>query len=170
MLRANFFYKFFNYKNNSIHGIVKYNSNEKFDLQEQLNLQIIEIDQKISENSKYLLEAQIIKIRSSFSQSKNFIETIGQNVYKNKVEDSIQWHQNQLKELYFRRRELQINLEKTKGIFWINQLKRFISIIFIGFFILLSLFIFFSGFMIIIYLLPFIILILLSYFIMTKKH
>tara|TARA_Y100001968_G_C18988044_1_gene540096 strand:- start:37 stop:549 length:513 start_codon:yes stop_codon:yes gene_type:complete len=170
MLRVNFFYKFFKYKRNSNNEIVKYNSNTTFDLQDQLKLQMIEIDKKISENSKALMEAQIVKLRSTFSKSNNFIEKIGQNVYKVKLEDSIIWHQKKLKELYFRRKELKINLEKLQGIFWINQIKRCLTIVFIAVFILLSLFIFVSGFMIIIYLLPLILVILLAYLILAKKY
>ncbi len=170
MLRANFLFKFFNYKKNSSHKIIRHNSNGNFSLQDQINSHIIEIDQKISENSKALVEAQIVKLRSTFSRSNNFIAEIGKNVYKTKLEDSINWHQKQLKELYLRRRELEINLEKLKGIFWLNRIKRLLRIILIGFFIFLSLFIFLSGFMIIIYLMPLIILIFLGYFIYTKRY
>ena len=169
MLRANFF-KFFKYKKNSSNKIVQYNSNKNFSVQYQIKTNIIEIDQKILEISKSLVQAQIVKLRSTFSKSNNFLEQIGKNVYKAKVEDSIDWHQKQLKELYFRRRELEINLEKLTGIFWLNRIKRLLRIILIGFFIFLTLFIFLSGFMIIIYLMPLIILILLGYFLSTKRY
>jgi len=169
MLRSNFFYKFFKQSQNNNHEIVKFNPNQEFNLQEEMNLQIIAIDKKISENSKALMEAQIVKFRSTFSQSENIIETIGKNVYKKKVEDSIKWHQNQLKELYLKRKELQINLEKLKGTFWLNKIKRLLQLIFISFFILIGLFIFLSGFMIIIYLLPLILLILVGCFLANKK-
>ena len=167
MLRANFFFKFFKYKQNNSYKIVKYNSNETFSLQDQIKGKIIEIDQRISETSKALVEAQIVKLRSIFSKSNNFIEQIGKNVYKTKLEDSINWHQKQLKELYLRRKELEINLEKIKGTFWLNRIKRLIKLILIGVFIFLNLFIFLSGFMMIIYLMPFI---LLVYLISTKRH
>ena len=170
MLRSNFFYKFFKNDQNRNKGIVKYNSNKEFDLQNQITHQIIEIDQKISENSKALVEAQIVKLRSTFSKSNNFIEKIGESLYKEKLDESIRWHQKQLKELYFMRKKLQINLEKLKGVFWLNRIKRLITILFLGFFILLGLFIFFSGFMLIIYLLPIILLILLGYLITNKTH
>tara|TARA_Y100001968_G_C19097954_1_gene591110 strand:- start:203 stop:715 length:513 start_codon:yes stop_codon:yes gene_type:complete len=170
MLRANFFYNFFQYKNNSSNEILKYNPNRRFDMQDQINNKIIEIDQQISENSKALVEAEMIRLRSTFSKSNNFIEQIGKKVYKTKLEDSINWYQKQLKELYFRRRKLQIHLEKIKGIYWLNQIKRFIKIIFICFLIVLSLFIFLSGFVIIIYLLPLIILISLGYLLAKKKY
>tara|TARA_B100000214_G_C23773198_1_gene537759 strand:+ start:84 stop:593 length:510 start_codon:yes stop_codon:yes gene_type:complete len=169
MLRANFFFKFFKYKRNRNYQIVKYNSNEKFALEDQINIKIKELDQKISENSKSLIEAQIVKLRSTFSKPNNFIEKVGKNLYKTKIDDSISWHQKKIKELYLSRRELEINLEKLKGIFWINQIKRFLKIILIGLFIFLSVFIFLSGFMIIIYLLPLIILIFLAYLISNKK-
>ena len=133
MLRANFFLKLFKYKQNSSQKIVQYRSNENFSLQDQINIKIEEIDQKISENSKALVEAQIVKLRSTFSRSNNFIEQLGKNVYKTKLEDSINWHQKQLKELYLRRRELEINLEKLKGIFWQNRIKRILRIILIVF-------------------------------------
>ena len=170
MLRANFFFKFFKYRPNSSHEIVQYNSDENFSLHDQITTKIIEIDQKISENSKALVEAQIVKFRSKFSKSNYFIEQIGKNIYKAKLEDSINWHQKKLKELYVRRRELEINLEKLQRIFWLNRIKRILKFIFLGFFTFLSLFIFLSGFIIIIYLMPLIILIFLGYFISTKRY
>ena len=170
MLRANFIFKFFKYKQNSSHEIVQYNPNENFSVQDQINTKLIDIDQKISESSNALIEAQIVKFRSTFSRPNNFIEQIGKNVYKAKSEDSINWHKSQLKELYLMRRELEINLEKLQGIFWLNRIKRLLRIILIGFLIFLSLFIFLSGFMIIIYLMPFIILIFLGYLIHTRRY
>ena len=170
MLRANFFFKFFKYKQNNSYKIVKYNSNETFSLQDQIKGKIIEIDQRISETSKALVEAQIVKLRSTFSRSNNFLEQVGKNLYKTKLEDSINWHQKQLKELYLRRKELEINLEKIKGTFWLNRIKRLIKLILIGVFIFLNLFIVLSGFMIIIYLMPLIILIFLGYFMSTKRY
>ena len=169
MLRANFF-KFFKYKKNSNHEIVKYNSNNNFSIQDQIKTNIIEIDQKILEISKSLIEAQVVKLRSTFSKSNNFLEQIGKNIYKTKIEDSINWHQKQLKELYLRRRELEIKLEKLKGVFWLNRIKRLLRLIIIGFFIFIGLFFFLSGFMIIIYLMPLIILIFLAYLISTKQY
>tara|TARA_Y100001968_G_scaffold75172_1_gene66588 strand:- start:495 stop:1007 length:513 start_codon:yes stop_codon:yes gene_type:complete len=170
MLRARFFYNFFKYEQNKSNEIVKYNSKSKLDLEDQINSRIIEIDEDISKNSTALFEAQIVKLRSTFSKSNNFIDKIGKNVYKKKLEESIDWHQDKLKELYFRRRELQTKLERVQGVFWLNRIKRFLKIIFIGFFILLSLFIFVSGFMIIIYILPLIILILLVYLLINKQY
>tara|TARA_B100000945_G_C20243518_1_gene531147 strand:+ start:210 stop:725 length:516 start_codon:yes stop_codon:yes gene_type:complete len=170
MLGANFFYKFFKYKKNSSNGIMQYSSNAKFAIQDQINIKIIDIDQQISENSKALVEAEIVKLRSTFSKSNNFIEQIGKNAYKTKLEDSIIWHQKQLKDLYLKRRELEINLEKIKGIFWLNRIKRILRMVLIGFFIFLSLLIFLSGFMIIIYLMPVIILFFIGYLISTKRY
>ena len=97
-------------------------------------------------------------MRSQLSKSNNFIEQIGKNVYDPKLKESINWHQKKLKELYFERKELQINLEKLKGIFWLNRIKRSLAILLIAFCILFSLFIFLSGFVLIIYLLPIILL------------
>ena len=169
MLRANFFYKFFKHKGKNDYKIIKWDENKNNDIEGAINLKIIEIDKKISENTKALVEAQFVKLRSNFSKSNNFIEKVGQNFYKVKLEDSINWYQKEIKELILKRKELQTQLEKTQGIFWLNQIKRFIKIVCIGFFILLSLFVFFSGFMIIIYLLPIILLIILVYLLSTKN-
>ena len=84
MLRSNFIFKLFKNKKKRSNEIIQYNSNKRFDLEEQINIQITEIDQKISENNKALVEAQIIKFRSTFSRPNNFIEQIGKNVYKTK--------------------------------------------------------------------------------------
>ncbi len=170
MLRANFFFKFFKNKENSNHEIIQYNSNQNFALQDQINIKIKSIDQEISENNKALVEAQLVKLKSIFSRSNNFILKIGKNIYKKRLDESIYWHQSNLKELYRKRRELEIKLEKLKGIFWQNRIKRFMKIMVIGMFIFLLLFIFLSGFMIIIYLMPFIILILLVYLIAIEKY
>ena len=170
MLRAKFFYKFFKSKQKRSTEVVKYNSNVKFDLEDKINNQLIKINQEISENSKALLEAQIVKIRSNFSKSNNLIERIGRNIYQPKLEESINWHQKQIKDLYLKRRELQKNLEKLQGTFWLNRIKTFLTIILIGFFSLFTLFIFLSGFMIIIYFLPLIIIILAGYLLINKKN
>ena len=170
MLRSNFFYKFFKQAQISDHKIVKYNLNKEFNLEDQVKNEIIEIDKRISKDSKALIEAQIVKLRSTFSKSNNFIEKIGENVYKAKVEESINWHQKQLKELYLRRKTLQINLEKLQGVFWQNRIKRLLAILLIGLFSLLIVFIFLSGFMLIIYLLPIILLISFCYFIANKTY
>ena len=122
------------------------------------------------ETNKALLEAQIVKFRSTFSNSNNFLEKIGKNVYKKKVDDSIKWYQKDLKELYLKRKMLKINLEKIKGIFWLNQIKRFLKTSLIILFILLSLLIFLSGFMMMIYILPLVLLMVLSYSLFSKKY
>ena len=166
MLKENFFYKFFKYKQNNSLAIMNYDSTKKFDLEDK----IIEIDQRILETNKALVEAQIVKFRSIFSNSNNFLEKIGKNVYKKKVDDSIKWYQKDLKELYLKRKTLQINLEKIKGIFWLNRIKRFLKTSLIILFILLSLLIFLSGFMMMIYILPLVLLMVLSYSLFSKKY
>jgi len=170
MSLSSFFNKFFKSNRNNNYKIIRYQSNRDLELQDQLNKKLIEIDQEISQTSRSLLEGQIVKLRSNFSKSNNFIDRIGKNIYKTKLDESIIWHQKQLKELYLSRKDLQINLEKIKGIYWINRIKRFLAIIFIGIVILVSLFIFLSGFMIIVYLMPLIILIFLGYLLTSQKN
>ena len=165
MLKENFFYKFFKYKQNSSLAILNYGSTKKFDLEDK----IIEIDHRILETNKALLEAQIVKFRSTFSNSNNFLDKIGKNVYKKKIDDSIKWYQKDLKELYLKRKTLQINLEKIKGIFWLNRIKRFLKTSLIILFILLSLLIFLSGLMMMIYILPLVLLMVLSYSLFSKN-
>ena len=170
MLRANFFFKFFKYKQNTNYEIMKYNSNENFSLQDQINTEIVEIDKIIAEHSKALVDAQIVKLRSTFSRSNNFIDQIGKNLYKTKLDDSINWHQKELRSLYLRRKELKINLEKSQGVFWLNRIKRFLRLILIGILISFSLIILLSGFMIVIYLLPLVLLIFLVSLIANKRY
>ena len=170
MSLSSFFNKFFKSNRNKNYKIIQHKSNIDLELQDQLNKKLIEIDQEISATSKSLLEGQIVKLRSNLSKSNNFIDRIGKNIYKTKLDESIIWHQKELKSLYLRRKELEITQEKLKGTFWLNRIKRFLRMILIGFFIFLSIFIFLSGFMIIIYLMPLIILFLLGYFKYTQKN
>ena len=169
MSLSGFFNNFFKSNRNKSYKLIKYNSNRELELQNQINKKLIAIDQEISETSRSLLEGQIVKLRSNLSKSNNFIDRIGKNIYKTKLDESIIWHQKQLKELYIQRKDLQINLEKIKGIYWINRIKRLLAIIFIVIVLTLILFIFLSGFMIIIYLMPLIILIFLGYLLTSKK-
>ena len=169
MSLSSFFNKFFKSNRNNNYEIIRYQSNRDLELQDQLNKKLIEIDQEISQTSRSLLEGQIVKLRSNLSKSNNFIDRIGKNIYKTKLDESIIWHQKQLKELYIKRKDLQINLEKIKGIYWINRIKRLLAIVFIVIVLTLILFIFLSGFMIIIYLMPLIILIFLGYLLTSKK-
>ena len=106
MLNKKFFYQLFRYTKNNNQKIIMYNAYENIGIKDGIKNTISEIDQKIAENSKALFEAQIVKLRSTFSNSNNFIQRISKDVYKIKLEDSINWHQKQLKNLYFERRQL----------------------------------------------------------------
>ena len=158
MLGANFFLNLFKYKKDTSYEIVQYDKNKSFTLEDQINKEIKYIDRKILENSKALIEAQLVKIRSTFTQSSNFIEKIGKNLYKTKLEESINWHQKDIRNLYLRRRNLVIELEKLQGIFWLNQIKRLFGIILIIFLIFLLIIILFSSFVLLIYLMPFLLI------------
>ena len=170
MLGANFLLNLFKYKKNRNFEIIQYDLKKNFTLQDQIEIEIRDTDKKISENSKALVEAQLVKLRSIFSKSNNFIEKIGKNVYKTKIEESIHWHQKNIKNLYIRRRELAIELEKLQGIFWLNQIKRLSRIILLIFLILLILFILFSSFILLVNLIPFILFFFIGYLIFRKKY
>ena len=169
MLRENFFYQFFKSKKDISHQIVGYNANSKYELQKQINIKISKIDQEISEISKALFEAKIINLKYNISKSNNFINKLEKQFYKEKLESSIDWHQEKLKELYITRKVLQVRQSKIQGIYWIIQFKRLLKILLIGFFIVFNIILFLSGFMIIVSLLPIIILIILGYLILSKK-
>ncbi len=94
---------------------------------------------------------------------------MGKNIYKNQIEDSINWHLQKLKDLYFERRRVQIQLEKITGKFWMNRIKRILTVILLGFLLLFSIFIFVSGFLALIYSLPFLILIFIVYTLSRKS-
>ena len=170
MLESNFFYKFFRNKKNTSDKITKFVPSKNFEIENNIKQQLMEIDREITQNSKSLFEAQIVKFRSAFSNPNNFIEKIGKNVYKVQIEDSINWHQKQLKNLYFERSKIQIQLEKITGRFWINRIKRIMKIILLGLGLLLSISIFISGFLAIIYLLPFFIFIFICYILFKESY
>ena len=169
MFDSNFFYKFFRYKKITSNTITTYNPSSNFDIQNKVKTQLIEIDRELAKNSKALFEAQIVKFRSTFSKPNNLIEKMGKNIYKNQIEDSINWHQQKLKDLYFERWRVQIQLEKITGKFWINRIKRMLTLILLGFLLLLSIFIFISGFLAVVYSLPFLFLIFIFYIFLRKS-
>ena len=169
MLNSNFFYKFFRYQKNTSTKITTYNPSNNFEIQNNIQTKLIEIDREIAENSKALLETQIVKFRTIFSKPNNLIEKMGRNIYKNQIEDSINWHQKKLKDLYFQRRRMQIQLEKITGIFWMNRIKRILTLILLGFLLLVSIVLFITGLLAMIYSLPFLILIFIGYIFLRKN-
>ncbi len=169
MLNLNFFYKFFKYQRNVSNEITTYNPSNNFKIHNQINTKLIEIDKEIAQNSKDLFEAQIVRFRTIFSTPKNLIERMGKNMYKSQIEDSISWHQQKLKDLYFERSRIQIQLEKITGNLWINRIKRILKVVLLAFLLLLIIFIFISGFLAMVYSLPFLMLVFMVY-IFSRKN
>ncbi len=169
MLDSNFFYKLFGYKKNTSNKITTYSPSNNFTIHKEIKTQLIEIDREITQNSKALFEAQIVKFRTTFSKTNNLIEKMGKNIYKNQIEDSVNWHQQKLKDLYFERRRLQIKSEKITGTFWLHRIKRILKVVLLGFLLLLIICIFISGFLAMIYSLPFLILIFIAYTLSRKN-
>ena len=170
MFNSNFFHKIFRYKKNISSQITSYDPSNTFKIQSKNKAQMQEIDREIKQNSQALLEAQIVKLRTTFSNPNNLFEQIGRNVYKNQIDVSINWHQKKLKDLYFERRIIQMELEKENGTFWINSIKRSLIILLLIIISLFSVFILISGILAMIYLLPFFILILMGYILLKKKY
>ncbi len=73
MLDSNFFYKFFRYKKNTSNQITTYTASDNFGIQNKIKTQLIKIDREIAQNSKALCEAQIVKLRATFSKPNNLI-------------------------------------------------------------------------------------------------
>ena len=120
------------------------------------------IEKQIAETNRAIFEAQSVKIRSFFTQEKNFLTGLQKKLVESNANKSIKWHLDKLLELRKQKRFLQERLDRLTGKFWSKK----ISSLFIAFSIviifLLSLITLIVGIFTAIYLLPIIGLIVIA--------
>ena len=159
-------------KNKPIYNfkIQKFKDNNNRIIEEQLKKRLIEIDKKITQTIKDLVNSQLLQIRVVLTSKNNLIDKIQRSIYESPINNSIRWHKHILSELYKERKETQIRYEKITGTYWVNRIKSlFVKLLFFGF-IVLSLGVFISGIMAIIYLLPIILTISIIYLFLQYKR
>ena len=98
MLRANFFLKFFKYKQNSSYKIVPYNSNENFSLQDKIKNKLDNAT-SISERMKLINEAVDDSLKKTFKTKKSLTATDSTNFIElMRVESGIVTRKTQMTE------------------------------------------------------------------------
>ena len=170
MFKTNLFNKFFNIKKSSSHAINRYIPNENFQIEEELKKRIQLIDKEIKYNSQNLINAQAVKLKSTFSTNKNILQQLQQNLYQVPLDESIVWYRKKLGSLYKERQSLQFQYEKMSGKLWPNRIKRLFIIGSICLVLCFAIFILFSGIIAVLYLLPLWGLIFFSYLAIKKAQ
>ncbi len=135
---------------------------------ENLKIRINNLDQQIAEINRTIIQAQIVRVRSVFSSNQNFLGGFQKKIVESSASQSISWHQSRLLEIINERRNLQDQLDKLTGQFMKKKLRRLffnfgIALIFTSLIVVLIL-----GFFAVIYALPLIIIIVLSFWFITN--
>ena len=117
-------------KNKNITSISKYKSNNdpKNLLINRITQEITKLDQKISNESKELLQTQVIGIKAALSMENNWLYKLQKKIYWPKIQNSVKWQRDNILQLYKERRRLQIELDRLTGRFWVKQIRQWITI------------------------------------------
>ncbi len=112
------------------------------------------IDKEIIELMSGLFEAKKVQIKSALNTNNNFLFKLQRKFISSAATQSAYWHENNLKNLYQKRKFLQINLEKITGTYWKNKIKRIFFITILIFIIALVISLILMGILLTAYLLP----------------
>lgn len=115
-----FFIKFLKKKPETTYPIEIIKNPYKYSHDKELMLQINQIDLKIKNTSIEIFKAQLVRIRSLFSGKSNIFIDIQRKYLEGSAISSANWHQQQLIELYKKRKSLQIQLNRRKRKGWGN--------------------------------------------------
>ncbi len=116
--------------------------------------QIDSLDREIYEVTQALVQAQLVRLRTSFSQNTNWLGNLQQRWYQASSRESASWHKDRLLFLQQKRRKLKYQLEHLTGAYWPNQLRRLIAIAALVIILALGIWILFMGMITALYLLP----------------
>ncbi len=119
------------YKRKHFKSIVKVDYINSSSNVEILTNNIKEIEDQIVENSRQLIQAQAVRIRSAITPDKNFIDTIQKKYVDDSVIKSISFYQKRLKELNLERKNLVDRIDRIKGNYWKKKILNFIVRIFL---------------------------------------
>ena len=152
---------------NSIQKFKRSDNTEK--IVESIKNELYRLDMEISELTKGLLETQLTGIKTKFSRNQGFLGNIQKNWYGAAIQESTSWHQEQIFNLYKKRKSLQRKLDQLTGKFWINRIKRWVILLTVVIFAVLSLAIIFMGVLTFLYLIPVWIGVFFLYMIINRK-
>ena len=110
------------------------------------------IDEQIKITTRNIFQAQNVTIRSYLSRPKGPFGSFQINRQYQKAQYSAKWHLNDLKNLLEKRRIVQNQYDKVKGIYWTKKILYGLIFILTGAFLLISTMI--IGSLLIIYILP----------------
>ena len=126
------------------------------------------LEKEIAETNKAIFEAQLVKIRSLFSQNTNILIGIQKKLVESNADKSIRWHLSKLFELKKEQTVLQNRIDKLTGKVWPKRISKLLVWLGIMTIFLVFLSILIIGIFAAVYLLPIIGLIILAFIIYQK--
>ncbi|AAP99763.1 MULTISPECIES: hypothetical protein [Prochlorococcus] len=157
-------------KRKKIFSITQVNRSYTHNPVQSLIQEIKEIDSQIQLTSRAIFEAQIVRLRSLFSNQKNLFMGFQKRIIESSANTSAQWHQSQLIALNHERKKLQIELDKLTGRTWQRRFQNWwqsfvvISMLFISISFLIM------GLFAALYLLPILVMLILGFLILNKMR
>ena len=160
------------YKRQATHShseISLYKANKQKDRAEQLKDRLIQIDKKILMLSKELIQVQIVRIKYSLSNSKNWLHILQKKVYNVSIQESIDWHAKELRDARRERSIVQSEYDSFTGQTWSNRIKKWTLIFISSILMLFIISIFIMGLIAFIYSLPILIAVICLYLMLNRK-
>ena len=161
----------FHIKNNSKGGMLvkrAKNNQVKEDIANKLFCEIKNIDQRIAEVTKGLIDAQAVSIRSSLSSQNNLYVELQKKWFGSLIKKSVSWHSEELLFLYKERQKCQGKLDQIYGKVWTKRIRRWFILLLLVLFSLFIIWIILMGIITALYLLPIWGTIILAYFLIVK--
>ncbi len=152
-------------RNYSIQKIDYYNDNYSV---EKLANKIKSLEVQINESNQAILQAQVVRIRSMFSRETNLLAGLQRSLVESQTSNSINWHIKNLYTLKEEKRNAQRKLDILTGQVWQKRIKNLISWLFIILSVFISIVILIMGIFAAIYSLPFLITLLIGFYIFNR--
>ena len=147
---------------------VKENLCTKDELIQDLKQSIYLIDKKLIDRTQKLVEAQMVGLKSVFSQNNNLFSGIQKNFYSAAAQNTADWYRKEIRDLRIERKFLQERLDKTLGKYWLKKILKIITITFMLCLAILIIWIILLGILTTFYLLPIWGSIILAYWLIRR--
>ena len=135
----------------------------KTKLIQNITKEIQEIDQKLAAEIKELMQTQAVGLKTALSKNKNWFDQLQKKIYWSRIKESLFWHRDQIIFLYREKRKLQIQLDRLNGRVWAKRIRSWIAILTLCIISFFAVWIVFMGIITTLYLLPLLVLVLVSY-------
>tara|TARA_Y100001968_G_C19422278_1_gene752416 strand:- start:638 stop:1123 length:486 start_codon:yes stop_codon:yes gene_type:complete len=95
-----------------------------------LEKELRNIERRIAELNRGLIEVQLVKLRAKFSQDKNLITLVQKRVFSGAIDESLNWHMKNIWQAYKEKNRIQARYDLITKTIWTRYLQKLIRISF----------------------------------------